>query len=270
MRKRGIRIYHCLRVGLRLAGLLALVCATSVQAGAFLQKPGEGVIIAGGAFTDAVRAYDSIGRLVPVAPWRKFELTTYAEYGVTDWLTAIASPSLFVFRQAPPGRNQAATGVAEAGARVRLFEWDTSVLSAQAIVRAPLAGQSARPFVDTSRFVQVDLRAAWGRGFDVFDLKAFSDIQIGFRSNGNFGHEGRIDATFGLWVFDPLLILAQSFTAVTPGRIGRSFYLSQKIQISAVYWVTPSLGVQVGGLLGQRGVNTGAERGAFSAVWVRF
>ena len=60
------------------------------------------------------------------------------------------------------------------------------------------------------------------------------------------------------------------FTAVTPGRIGRSFYLSQKIQISAVYWITPSIGVQVGGLLGQRGVNTGAERGAFSAVWVRF
>ncbi len=201
---------------------------------------------------------------------RKFELTTYGEYGVTDWLTAIASPSLFVFRQAPPGRNQTATGVAEAGARVRLFEWDANILSAQAIVRAPLAGQSARPFVDTTRFVQVDLRAAWGRGFQLFDRKAFSDIQIGFRSNGNFGHQARIDATFGIWVFEPLLLLAQSFTAATPGRLGRSFYLSQKTQLSAVYWFTPDIGVQVGGLLGLRGVNTSAERGAFSAVWYRF
>ena len=115
MPTRGIRACHRRWLGACLAGLLAVVCSRSVQAGAFLQKPGEGVIIVGGAFTDAVRAYDAIGRLVPVAPWRKFELTTYAEYGVTDWLTAIASPSLFVFRQAPPGPNQAATGVAEAG-----------------------------------------------------------------------------------------------------------------------------------------------------------
>lgn len=261
------RLPHVWRVVVALAFLCTSVAA---EAGAFLQKPDEGILIMGGAFTDAVRAYDALGRLVPVAPWRKFELTTYAEYGITDWLTGIASPSLFMFRQDPPGHNQGATGVAEAGARARILEWGDSILSGQVIVRAPLAGASARPFVDTTRFVQIDARAAWGHGFELWGFRGFSDIQVGFRSNGNFGHEARIDSTVGVWAFEPLLLLFQSFTAATPGRIGQSLYLSEKVQVSAVYWITPKVGVQLGGILGLRGINADAERGGFSALWVRF
>ena len=242
----------------------------AADAGAFLQPPDQGILIMGGAFTDAVRAYDSFGRLVPVAHWRKFELTTYAEYGLTDWLTTIASPSLFVFRQDPPGHGRQATGIAEAGARARVYEWGESILSGQVMVRAPLAGASARPFADTTRFVQVDARLAWGHGFEIFGFRAFSDLQVGFRSSGNFGNEARIDGTLGIWAFAPLLLLFQSFTAATPGRIGQVAYLSQKAQVSAVYWVTPSVGLQVGGLFALRGVNSDAERGVFSALWMKF
>lgn len=250
---------------------LLLVCSCLVaDAGAFLQPPDQGILIMGGAFTDAVRAYDSAGRLVPVAHWRKFELTTYAEYGLTDRLTAIASPSLFVFRQDPPGHGRQATGIAEAGARARIYAWGDSILSGQVLVRAPLAGASARPFADTTRFVQVDIRAAWGHGFEIFGFRAFSDLQVGFRSSGNFGNEARIDGTLGIWAFEPLLILFQSFTAATPARIGQVAYLSQKAQVSAVYWLTPSVGLQVGGLFALRGVNSDAERGVFSALWVKF
>ena len=255
----------------RAAGALVVLCASvGAEAGAFLQKPDEGIVIMGGAFTDAVRAYDAFGRLVPVAAWRKFELTTYAEYGVTDWLTAIASPSLFAFRQDPPGQNRQAIGIAEAGARVRILEWGDNILSGQVMVRAPLAGASARPFADTTRFVQVDARAAWGRGFELWGFRAFSDLQVGFRSNGNYGHEARIDGTLGVWAFEPLLLLFQTFTAATPGPVGRSLYLSQKAQVSAVYWVTPSIGVQIGGVFGLGGVNSDAGRGGFSALWVKF
>lgn len=240
-------------------------------AGAFLQPPGEGLVIVGGAFTDAVRAYDASGRLVPVAPWRKFELTSYAEYGITDWLTAVASPSLFVFRQDPPGqKNRSATGVAEVGGRVRLFDWSGGVVSGQAIVRAPLAGSAARPFADTTRFMQIDARLAIGHNFELFGFKAFSDLQVGFRSTGNFGHQARIDGTLGVFPIEPVLLLFQTFTTTTPGRIGQSLYLQQKAAASAVWWITPAIGLQAGGLLGLKGVNSGAERGAFSALWMRF
>ena len=59
-------------------------------------------------------------------------------------------------------------------------------------------------------------------------------------------------------------------TAATPGRLGQMRYLSQKTQVSAVYWLTPSVGLQVGGLFALRGVNSDAERGVFSALWVKF
>lgn len=55
-----------------LAVLASCYGGERANAGSFLQKPGEGVAIVGGAFTDAVRAYDALGRLVPVAHWRKF------------------------------------------------------------------------------------------------------------------------------------------------------------------------------------------------------
>lgn len=252
------------------AALLGLCLPLTARAGAFLEKPGEGIVIATGSFTDAVRAYDSLGRLVPVAPWRKFELSTYADYGVTDWLTMVASPSLFVFRQDPPGRNREATGIAEVGARARIYEWGDSILSAQVTVRAPLAGASARPFVDTTRFVQIDARAAWGHGFELWGFRGFTDLQVGFRSIGYYGNELRVEGTLGIWAFDPLLLLFQTFTAATPGRIGQSLYLSEKVQASAVYWITPSVGVQVGGTFGLRGVNSDAGRGGFSALWVKF
>ncbi len=256
---------------LRLAlATLAAASSPGAFAGAFLQAPDQGIVIAGGAFSDAVRAYDAAGRLVPVAAWRKFELTSYAEYGVTDWLTAIASPSLFTFPQDPPGQSRSATAIAEAGARVKAYEWDGNVFSAQILLRAPLGGASARVFADTTRFAQADLRVGYGRGFDLFGFRAFSDLQIGARTGGLFGHEARVDATLGLWAREDLLVLLQSFSAATPASWRRVRYLQEKVAGSAVYWFTPTIGLQVGATAALRGVNSSAERGGFTALWYRF
>jgi hypothetical protein len=154
--------------------------------------------------------------------------------------------------------------------RVRVLEWGSSVLSAQTTLRGALAGRTARPFADTSRFVQIDARLLWGHGFEIFGFHAFTDVEIAFRSDGGFGPQARIDTTAGLWPTDSLLLLFQSFTVVTPGRFGHAAYLSRKLQASAVYWVTPSVGLQVGSVLALRGINSGAERGGFTALWYRF
>jgi hypothetical protein len=37
-----------------------------------------------------------------------------------------------------------------------------------------------------------------------------------------------------------------------------------------VYDITPTISVQVGGIIGLPGVNTTTERGVISAVWYRF
>jgi hypothetical protein len=55
-------------------------------ASAWLLPPGDGQIITYSAFSDSTRAFDGHGNLIPVPDYQKFELGTYVEYGVTDWL----------------------------------------------------------------------------------------------------------------------------------------------------------------------------------------
>jgi protein XagA len=66
--------------------------AGMVWAGAWLLAPGEGQAILYSSFSDTTRAFDTQGRLIPVQQYRKFELGTYIEYGLTDWLTLAVSP----------------------------------------------------------------------------------------------------------------------------------------------------------------------------------
>lgn len=65
----------------------------TLRAGAFMQEEGRGQIIISSTFDRSDRFFDASGKLQPLAQYRKFELTTYAEYGLRDWLTLIFAPS---------------------------------------------------------------------------------------------------------------------------------------------------------------------------------
>ena len=73
--------------------------------GAWLLPPGDGQVIADTFFSDSTQAFDAHGRLIPVPSYRKFELGTYIEYGLTNWLTLVASPSYDRIENPPPGRS---------------------------------------------------------------------------------------------------------------------------------------------------------------------
>jgi hypothetical protein len=157
-------------------------------------------------------------------------------------------------------------GVLEAGARVKLYELDEWMFSAQGTLREATNTRS-RVFVDMGHGLQADVRLLIGRTFTLLGFPAFSSLEIGYRSPGGFGHEIRADATVGVRPFDKLLVLLQTFnisavhtTPLYPTR-------SNKITLSAVYDVTPSIAVQIGGIVGLPGVNTTTERGIISALW---
>jgi hypothetical protein len=256
----------CLRV-LVFSGLLLI--AAAAQGGAWLEPPGEGQVILGGTFSDSLRAYDANGRLAPVSSYKKFELTAYAEYGATDAITLIAAPSVLDFRAKPPGQSYAGMGVVEAGGRVKLYEYEEWIFSAQATLREATRARS-RIFLDTGQGLQGDARLLIGRTFTILGFPAFSSLEIGYRSPGGFGHEVRADATLGVRPVEKILVLLQAFnisavhtTPVYPTR-------SNKLALSAVYEITPKISVQVGGIVGLPGVNTTTERGVISAVWYRF
>jgi hypothetical protein len=74
-------------------------------ASAWLLPPGDGQIITYSAFSDSTRAFDGHGNLIPVPDYQKFELGTYVEYGVTDWLTVSAAPAYDRVQTPVPGQS---------------------------------------------------------------------------------------------------------------------------------------------------------------------
>jgi hypothetical protein len=256
----------CLRI---LAFGALLLLAPQAQAGAWLEPPGRGELIVGGGFSDSLRSYDGRGRLAPVSSYRKFELTAYLEYGATESVTLIAEPTLLDFRAKPPGQSYAGIGVLEAGGRVKLYEIEATIFSAQATLREATNTRS-RIFLDTGRGLQADARLLVGRSFTILGFPAFSSLEIGYRSPGGFGHEIRADATLGIRATEKLLVLLQTFNISAVHTAPLYPTRSNKLGLSLVYDVTQSISVQVGGIIGLPGVNTTTERGIVSAVWYRF
>ena len=85
------------------AGGLIGAGSEAARGGAWLMPPGEGQVIADTSFSDSSHAFDAQGHLVPVPSYKKFELGTYIEYGLTNWLTLVASPSYDRIENPPPG-----------------------------------------------------------------------------------------------------------------------------------------------------------------------
>jgi hypothetical protein len=274
-----------------LGGLLPFA-VDAARAGAWLFPEGKGQVILTTGFSRARGAYDSSGRLMSTPPYTKLEARAFLEHGLTDWLTVLAEGDAMSFRgaavpydpldlliaqakaglplHAPPsvGLTYEGLGLGAAGARLRLFQSDTYVFSVESKLRA--ASPEARRFLDMRDPVQADARVLMGRSFDLFGFAGFFDAQMGFRSGGQNGGEIRTDLTLGLRPLDRLLVMAQSYSAVSPRASLTTALAQQKFQLSGVYDVTPSLSLQVGGVAAPGGVNAPAERGAIAAIWWRY
>ncbi len=256
-----------------------LAAPSSASAGAFMQPEGGGQIIAQVGFSKAGYGYDAFGRPVAIRAWRKVEVSAWGEYGLTDAVTLIGEPSWRSFRADKltdwngfeVGRAHVARlGATQIGARVKLLEWENSILSAQATARFAPGGKEIALYSDMRRPMQADIRLLYGRRLEAFGLKGFASAEFGFRNDGAFGHQFRMDLTYGLQVWDRLTLMLQNFTILTPRWFGGQFAVSQKAQASLVFAVTDAVSVQVGAMMGLRGANSAAERGLVSAVWTRF
>lgn len=269
------------------------ICAAfPARAGAWLYPEGKGQLILTTTFANAQNAYDASGRLVRTPSYKKFEERAYLEHGVTDWLTFVAEGSAMSFRgapsptdhldllvaeakaglplsiKAPPGTKYEGLGLGAAGARLRLFDYGDYIFSFEGGIRA--ASAEARRFLDMRDATQIDARLLMGRSFTLFGMSGFVDTQLGFRTRGQNGDEVRMDLTAGVRPLDGLMLMAQSFSAVAPRGGVATLVAAQKFQLSAVYDLTPSISVQLGGVTALSGVNSPAERGIISALWWRY
>lgn len=245
------------------AGAAVVACA-SAQAGAWTPERGDGVVIVTSAFSGAARGFDADGRLQPLPEYRKFELSAYLEYGVTDWLTGVIHSGARIETQDLDVKTTAVDGI---GLRARVTRTERMVVSAELTGYAPGLDRNGL-WVD-SEPAAAEVRALFGYAFAVRDRPAFVDVQGAYRlSAGGEDDEIHIDVTLGLKPAPRWLLLAQSFTTVSAGSAAD--YRYHKLQASAVCWLTPRHGLQagVGGTLD--GLAALQEQTVFAAFWYRF
>jgi protein XagA len=240
--------------------------------GAWLMEPGDGQAIVYSDFSDSARAFDAEGRLIPVPQYRKFELGTYIEYGLTDWLTLVVAPAYDRISTPPPGQSYNGLGQSEAAARIRVLQNDSSVISFQAGLRSPGASlaDSLGPF-EVRRAASLELRGLAGRNIVLLGMESFVDAEAAYRFyGGNQPGEWRIDLTMGVRPFPSLLVMLQSFTSITNGTSNFGHVSWTKLQPSFVYNLAPQWSVQLGGFLTVSGINAGRELGPMAGIWYRF
>lgn len=260
------------------AAALLLVCMAcwpggGPHAAAWTQPEGSGLFIGTATYTAGNRFFED-GRLTRVPDYRKLETTFLIEYGATNWLTVVATPALRWTRvDTTPSDTFAGLGTSDLGARVRLWQDGSSVLSTQALVRIPGATDDRRPAQFGNTDPELDLRILFGHSFQAFERPAFVNLEAAYRLRfDDPPNEFRADITLGIRPAERWLLLGQSFTVVSDGSGSGPWrrYWYTKAQTSAVYEFAPGWSLQAGLVTTYAGDNALQENGGLVALWRRF
>ena len=244
-------------------------------AGAFLMPEGQGQIIAGVGYVEASRTFNKSGRAVSASSFRQAELSAYAEYGLKDWLTLVAAPTLARLHEGDLSNAYTGSDESAVGARLALYRSPTRVVAFQVLAEPPLGprgGSTTEAAFGGPRTAAVDLRMQLGQAVEILGWPVFLSLEPGARlRGGGLADEARIDFTAGIRPWRGGLILLQDFTSVAPraGRLNPSTTYS-KLQLSFVYDLTPVWSVQVGGLRTLAGRNAALETGPLFSRCYRF
>jgi hypothetical protein len=147
------------------------------------------------------------------------------------------------------------------------------VTSAQVTFRIPGTYEYTNPAAIGYTDPEVDVRGLVGYSFKAGTLPSFVDVEIAQRFRiGGPPDEFRTDITLGVNVTDKWLLLAQSFnvTSEGAGTWGFGSFGYYKLQLSAVYAVTKSVSLQLGGYSTYWGRNALQENGLVVGAWYKF
>jgi hypothetical protein len=263
----------CLNLGYVLAiGLMA--SPTAAFAGAWTLDAGRGVAIITGSPSQSNKVFDGQGNLRSIPRYGKVEAQALLEYGATDWLTLMFAPSLqHVSIGAPFDAQRTGLGYTDIGGRMRLLTGDSWVLSAQTTLRVPGTFDKSNLAAIGYTDPELDVRALLGYSFAAGAWPAFVDIQVAQRFRfGGPPDEFRTDISFGVRPHERWLLLAQSFNVISEGAgsWGYASYAYHKLQLSAVYALTPALALQFGGYTTYWGRNALQENGLVVGAWYKF
>ena len=237
--------------------VLGLVCAYQVpgavqqaHAGAWTMGESKGQAILQTSVITSSQSFGPKADLYASRPFDKVEVNLVFEYGARDWLTLILAPQyLHVKLGAPDGSTYSGPGYIDAGARTRLWQDETRVVSAQAVVRVSGTGNSSSAAATGNEDTELDLRLLGGFSFELFGRASYVDIQVAERLRfGDAPDELRLDATLGVRTAPRWQLLVQSFNVASQGA-GKGPYFKRsyeyyKVQMGAAWDVSPQLTLQ--------------------------
>jgi hypothetical protein len=250
------------------------IVPSAAVAGAWTLDGGTGDIIVSNVAMQASRYFTTKSVLQPIPHYDKDEAQALIEYGVTNWFTAMFQPSLqHVDIAAPFGGERSGFGYTDIGGRARIWSDDSWVVSAQATFRIPGTFDKTNPAAIGYTDPELDLRGLVGYGFKVGTMPTFMNVEVAqrFRFDGP-PSEFRTDVTFGISPIDRWLFLAQSFNVISEGAgtWGYGSFAYYKFQLSAVYSLTTTLSLQLGGYSTYWGRNALQENGMVVGAWYKF
>jgi protein XagA len=263
------------RIGVKLLLLLsAALIPEAAGAGAWLMPEGHGQVAVIETVSAAGKAFDASGAPQSTPRYNKTEVQVLIEYGLSDWLTAMAIPSVQrVDIAAPINADRTGMGNSEIGARARVLQESNWVMSVQGTLRLPGSYDAGNPAAVGYTGFDVDLRALFGVSFALGGLPSFVDLQVAqrFRTGGP-PSEARVDLTLGLRAAQQWLVLLQQFNVFSEGAGGALFpaYKYHKLQMSVIYDITPKWSLQGGAFTTFAGKSALQENGVLTGVWYRF
>lgn len=259
-------------IGYLFATVLAAILPAAAVASGWTMPKGEGRVIVTGIFSESYKGFDDDGNVVDIANYDKTEIYALGEYGLTDDLTLVLTPSVRDVSVEGPGNDSTGLGYTEVGARYRLGGGEDWVVSAQGTVRIP--GKKRRDVLAQigQTDAEYDFRAQAGHSFGP-NGQGFVIGEAGYRfRSGDPANEFHADLTLGYRVAPKFLVLANSFNTISDGS-GRGIFDDQRyhnLYVSGVYDVSSAVSVQLGAMGTIAGDNALRERGLLAGLWFRF
>jgi hypothetical protein len=256
--------------------LAALWVPSAAWASAWTLPEGTGQWLATLDASTATEFWEKNGALAPTPRYNKVDADVLIEYGITDRLTVLIDPGLQHIDVAPPvGAQRTGLDYTEFGARYAFFQDPAWVLSGQATLRIPGTFDTSNPAAIGYTDVESDLRLLLGHSFGIAGRASFFDIEVAERvRTAGYPSEFRVDATLGTYVAPRWLLLLQGFNVISEGTGNVDYtggsYDYEKVQLSAVYALTPTWSLQGGGYVTYAGRNALEENGLILGVWHRF
>ncbi len=251
-------------------------------AGAWVQEKGKGLSITTLTWYESEHFWDQDRNLNDGSRYRKLEINPFLEYGITENLTVGINAFISDITAEGQGTNFGVADVELLG-RYRLWKNDTSVISTQLLLKIPEAYDPHKlPLLGQGQY-DLEWRLLYGHGWKWAEHNWYFNAEGGFRKRfGAPADELRFDWRVGWksfgdkWVIDfkqeNIFGLRNNSgnTSNDPFRQQSTDYDLYKATLSAIYWVTPKVGLQAGITQDFYGRNTGRGTAPFMGLWLRF